>query len=45
MNLLKIKKERVWALTIVGIISYFKNQTKPSKILILLSVGNVDQCP
>ena len=41
-HLLKINIELTSALTMAGAISYLKTQTKPSKILILLSGGNVD---
>lgn len=41
-HLLKINIEPTSALTMAGAISYLKTQTKPSKILILLSGGNVD---
>ena len=42
MHLLKITIEPTSALSMAGAISYLKNQTKPTKILILLSGGNVD---
>ena len=42
MHLLKITIEPTSALSMAGAISYLKTQTKPTKILILLSGGNVD---